>query len=159
MNVEITNLLNGKEAKIDFEMPIEFREEDIKNTDLKNMSECFVKGSIRENEKNNYNISFSLSGTMILEDAISLENVEHKFLIQEENDYEVGNYLKINDNMLDIYEVLWENIVLEIPIRFVKDNKATQLEGSGWSLNKEEEKESELSQLSKFLDMEEENEN
>ena len=49
---------------------------------------------------------------------------------------------------------MWENIVLEVPLRIVKEEKETILEGDGWSLNKVE-NDSPLSDLKELLDMEE----
>ena len=97
-----------------------------------------------------------MSGTMMLEDALTLELLPYKFNIEDENDYEVGSYLKINENLLDIYAVLWENVVLEVPLRIVKEEKDVTMEGNGWSLNKKSDNNSGLSELSKLLDLEEE---
>lgn len=156
MNIDITDLLNGKKLGIEIDADVIFRKEDIENTTMLELKDCHVKGHIIASEENIYSISFTLKGIMTLEDAVTLEKIPYNFFIKEENDYEVGNYIKINDNFLDIYEVLWENVVLEIPIRIVKEDSLTELEGNGWSLNKKVNKDSALSELSKLLDMEEE---
>ena len=43
---------------------------------------------------------------------------------------------KLNDEFfLDLLDVLWENIVLEIPVRVVKEGvKSEDLHGEGWEL-------------------------
>ena len=44
-------------------------------------------------------------------------------------------------NTLDIFPIIWENILMEIPIRVVGDkNQNLQMEGDGWKLITEEEK-------------------
>jgi len=51
---------------------------------------------------------------------------------------------------------VWKNIVLEIPIRAVSDNyEETQMEGKGWSLNKEVAEESVFSKLNELFEKEE----
>ena len=52
---------------------------------------------------------------------------------------------------------MWENIILEVPLRVVKEDANFISEGNGWSLVEENDKEevnSPLSDLQKLLDME-----
>ena len=37
-------------------------------------------------------------------------------------------------NSLDLEEVLWQNIVLEVPIRVTKTDKTNKTKGDGWEL-------------------------
>ena len=49
--------------------------------------------------------------------------------------------MKKNQNTIDILPIIWENILMEIPIRVVGDkNQSLQMEGDGWKLITEEEK-------------------
>jgi len=43
------------------------------------------------------------------------------------------DYYKKEQNILDIMTILWENIVLEVPIRLTKTENM-QLSGDGWSM-------------------------
>lgn len=156
MLIDISSILNGNSISTTFEGKVTFKEEDIKKINVQDITECKVKGSITKMEDNVYSLNYTLMGTMILNDAITLEELPYKFKITEENDYEIGNYLKINENSLDIYEVLWENVVLEVPLRVVKDETHKELKGDGWSLNMKSESNSGLSELKKLLDLEEE---
>ena len=47
------------------------------------------------------------------------------------------------ENTLDILSVLWENIVLEVPIRFSEVSDYYKYQGNGWHLVSEEEYEKE----------------
>ena len=76
-----------------------------------------------------------------MKDAITLEEIEHNFSIPlndsyEENDGYLENYIDKSKNTLDIREILWQNIVLEVPIRARKNNEDISLSGEGWQLNK-----------------------
>ena len=42
--------------------------------------------------------------------------------------------MKNSKNILDIIPILWENIVLEVPIRLTTSDNV-KLSGDGWSLN------------------------
>ena len=59
-------------------------------------------------------------------------------------------------NSLDIFSIVWENIVLEVPLRVVNEDAEFTKEGNGWSLVIENERnvESPFSDLQKMLDME-----
>ena len=46
---------------------------------------------------------------------------------------------KKNENTLDIFQFLWENIVLEIPLQFTKVKDLSKFHGDGWKLIREEE--------------------
>ena len=49
------------------------------------------------------------------------------------------NNLKIVQNTLDITEFLWQNILVEIPLKVVSEkNQNLKLEGNGWRLITEE---------------------
>ena len=42
-----------------------------------------------------------------------------------------------SQNSLDLKQVLWQNIVLEVPLRFSKTDKPAVTEGDGWKLKSE----------------------
>lgn len=110
------------------------------NSDVKRLDKVKVSGSIKENLTGGVNISLDVSGKMWLDDAITNEKIEYPFafLIDEEldvNSEESEKYLEKSQNMLDIIEFLWENIVLEVPIR-VTNSAGTQMKGEGWELNR-----------------------
>lgn len=80
---------------------------------------------------------------MFLTDAITNEQVKYPFSIQideilEENDENYAKYFEKNQNILDIIEFLWENIVLEVPISYTNAS-GTHLSGQGWELNSKNE--------------------
>ena len=46
---------------------------------------------------------------------------------------------KLEENILDIYAILWQNIVLEVPLRYSKVEDYGKYQGDGWKLVSEEE--------------------
>ena len=129
------NYLN-RFSKIDIDEDIVFNEDDYKNTDIRNLSGVHVDGTVTVDFEDNIYLELNLKGKMILPCAVSLEDVEYEFdTLIEEN---IGNFEEIyknNKNSLDILPILWENIVLEIPIRVVAESvKPSNTSGDGWEL-------------------------
>ena len=159
MKIDLLPLVNNIESIIKVDTSVEILPEYYKNTDIRSMSQVKVTGSIDDLGDGIFNLKFLIKGTMTLPCALSLEDVIYPFeIIIDQNvgnseDFE-ENY-KIISNTLDILPILWENIVLEIPSRVVKDNVKIQTEGDGWSLTNEEDlKNNQLSELKELLDME-----
>ena len=74
---------------------------------------------------------------MEIPDSISLEKVCYPFCI--EYDDIISESCKKNENILDIFQFLWENIVLEVPLQFTKVDDLSKFHGDGWKLISEDE--------------------
>ena len=99
-----------------------------------------------------YVLSGVLSGTMVLPDDITLEDYEYDFTsdIEEKIDETRINYQKTIDITLD----LWQNILVEIPLRAVNEkNKDLTLKGDGWRLISEDDVNSINNPLSSLKDL------
>lgn len=79
----------------------------------------------------------SIKANLILADSISLEPVEYPITIKYDDILEEN--CKKNENTLDIFQFLWENIVLEIPLQFTKVKDLSKFHGDGWKLISEDE--------------------
>ena len=121
--------------------------------DLKN---SFVDGRIYINSQDEIVIEFDFSGTMMIEDSITLKSIPYDFSINfEENLEEIKeNYLnayQINKNTLDLKSILWQNIVLEVPISYSLEKDAN-LKGDGWELVSEDKTKDEIDPRLKKLE-------
>ena len=96
---------------------------------------------------------------MIIPCALTLKPVEYPFSIKIEGDLEEiaeenpEKYIN-SKNSLDILPIIWENILMEIPMRVVsEDAEDITLSGDGWKFITGEEKteNSELSKLKELL--------
>ena len=75
---------------------------------------------------------------MKLNDSVSLELVNYPFSFKiSEN---VSEFLEKDQFTLDIISILWENIVLEIPIRYSEVTNYDEYKGDGWRVISEDEK-------------------
>ena len=78
-----------------------------------------------------------LNGDIIVLDAISLDERCIKFSKKiEENLLEEEESSK---NYIDILNVLWQNIVLEVPSRYTDITDYSKYQGDGWRLISEDE--------------------
>ena len=111
--------------------------EDYSCPDILGLSDIKVDGIITLRDDKDVFIG-TISGTMIIKDSISLEEVSYPFEIQFD-DFLPENYIK-NENTLDILGFLWENIVLEVPLRFTKVQDLSKYQGDGWRVVREDER-------------------
>ena len=127
-----------------FDEEIEIPKSYYENTSIKGLSSIKVVGNIKYNVIDEVVINLDVNGEMELVDAITNELVKYPFSIKiDENLAEIdendAKYLEKSQNTLDIIEFLWENIVLEVPIRVTRST-GVSLHGDGWQLNEDENK-------------------
>ncbi len=120
---------------------VTFGEEYLKNTSIKKLENVKVVGRAYYSVTSEIVFECKVEGTMVLLDAMDLEPVDYPFnfeiseILSENDDEKDQNELKT----LDIMDVLWQNIVLEVPISVRKNpEKMYNLEGEGWELVNEE---------------------
>lgn len=127
-------------------------------TSIKELKPISVSGKIFYNVSDEIELDIDVNGIMILEDSITLDPIEYPYsfhvneIISSENE-EIKEYYQNSKNTLDIMPILWQNIVLEVPISITKEKDA-HLSGEGWELNndKEDKIDPRLAELSKLLE-------
>lgn len=131
--MEINLLPLDQNKSIDIDTTCNFT--NFEGTDIQKMTEVKVTGTITKDVADDYFISLNIQGTMTLPDSLTLEPVEYPFDINvDENLEEVAENFKKSDKTIDILSIIWENILMEIPIRVTgKNSKALKTEGEGWS--------------------------
>ena len=142
MIVDLTRLRNKIDSILDIDFDYSFSEEELKNTDIKKLDNVKVKGYIRRDSLDEYEINVTISGTMVLTCSITLKDVNYDFNI-EINDI-LDRILEENDkkiqNTIDILPIIWENILLEVPMKVVSEDAVLEkTEGDGWKLITEDE--------------------
>lgn len=143
MDIDLTLLHSGTVPEIDITNTYTLEKEYYESTDVLELKEIKVEGKIYRgaaiddiDDFQDY-IECKISGTMIIEDSISLEPVEYPFSAEYDDILEEN--CKKNENTLDIFQFLWENIVLEVPLQFTKVKDLSKFHGDGWKLISEEE--------------------
>ena len=111
------------------------------STDILNLKDVHVIGKVFYNLNDDVEINLKCNGIMVLADSNTLENVDYKFSFEIDDvlqnlGEEINENVKNNKNILDINELLWENIVLEVPISY-SNSEEIHLKGNGWELKNE----------------------
>ena len=153
MIIELFDLVS-KGKKINIDSDVSIPEELLKTSTIRRLNNIHFIGYIDKLVDDSYELSGTLSGTMIIPDDITLEDFEYNFTseIEENIDETRINFQKT----IDITEDLWQNILVEIPLKAVNEkNKNIRLEGDGWRLISEDElastKNNPLSSLEEIL--------
>lgn len=136
MKIDLTKLIYNNLYKIPVKGKIIIPDDMLENTDIRKISKVEVEGFILNNEEE-YELDINVSGVMILPCARTLKDVNYPFNIKineviGEND---DNSLEIIQNRLDIFPIVWQNILVDVPLRVLApDAKEESLEGDGWRL-------------------------
>ena len=80
-------------------------------------------------------------GTPVLIGVVSVyhinDTVKATYGVRDYDDF-IDEKYKNNENRLDIFEFLWENIELEVPIKLTNVNDYSNYQGKDWQLISEE---------------------
>ena len=143
MEIDLTLLHSHTTSQIDisntYSLPSEFFGTTgvLKLDNIKVTGYVYLGASEENLEEEIDYINCQITGTMVLEDSISLEPVDYPFTIEYDDILEEN--CKKNENTLDIFSFLWENIVLEVPLQFTKVKDLSKFHGDGWKLVSENE--------------------
>ena len=130
MYVDLIRLNNDKKVEFDITPDLSAYKHDLLN-DLENVR---AKGVIIDNQES-YNIIMDITGVMHLKSSIDLSDIERKIDIHYDDFIEnLAEEYKKNTNLLDISPIIWENILLEIPIRAAGDKTFSTTSGDGWEI-------------------------
>lgn len=144
MLLDLTKLQNRKENELTFNEVITLEEGLYKDTDIRSLSPLDVSINIHRVTDSDYSMDLYIKGTMILPCSVTLKDVNYPFEVKTElkvsnNDENDEEYVKIMQNNIDIIPIIWQNIVLEIPLRVVsEDISDSPVEGDGWKLIRED---------------------
>jgi len=129
MNIDIKKLKAGIEEYTFIDITYSFSKEELGNTSITKLNNVNITGSISK-ESDSFLVDLRVLGTMIIPCSISLKPVSHSFEIEiNENIFE-----KIT-NTIDIFPIVWENILMEIPIKVTSsDLSDLKTSGDGWEL-------------------------
>ncbi len=135
--MDIKELLDNKVSYIDIDNSYIIPKEYYTDTSIIDLSKVKVLGKLTYPSDDNLLLEIECTGSMTLEDSVSLEPVNYPFSFKiSEN---VSERLENDQFSLDIISILWENIVLEIPIRYSEVTNYDEYVGDGWRVISEDE--------------------
>ncbi len=139
MIINLTKLITKLTDEILIDDEVYIDKEYLKNTDIKDISKVKIKGNIKEFE-GEYNLNLNIKCTLTLVCSISLKDVKYDINIDinevisdnnESIDIEENN--KIINNTIDLIPIIWQNIILEVPLKVISDDvKVENINGDGW---------------------------
>ena len=141
MDIDLSLLQSNTVEKIDITGNYNIDSKYYAGSEVLRLDDVKVTGCIYRSEDDEGNlddyIQCSIEGKMVIPDSISLEEVAYPFSIEYDDIIEES--CKKCENILDIFQFLWENIVLEVPLQFTKVQDLNQFKGDGWKLVSEDE--------------------
>ena len=132
MKLDITKLLQAYVDIIEINNEVIIPNELLSNSLIVSLKDITFNGDITLDEEDNLVLTGDIKGIMVLKDDITLEPVDYSFTTDLEE------ILKKKQNILDITEILWQNILVEIPSKVRSTDEAINLEGNGWRVISEE---------------------
>ena len=135
--INLVQLLSGTKDEIIIDEYYEIYKEKYSGSDILDLSKIKVDGTISRNDNGDCFLNFLVSGKMKINDSVTLEEVWYPFSFElSEN---LDEIIEKDENILDIIELLWQNIVLEVPLRYTEVDDFSIYQGDGWKLVSEEE--------------------
>ena len=151
MNIDITMLNRRMKNTIDIDSEVVIPNDRFSNTEILDLKNLKLQGSIVRNSSDIITLKADLSGIMVLEDSISLEPIDHQFSCQIEEEFEEND--ENLENILDITDILWQNIVLEVPLKLTNVENFNEYQGDGWKLVSEDSIKNTSNPFSELKDM------
>ena len=130
MELDLNELI--QKEKIIIASEVNFPKEDLTKAGILEMKNLKVKGTLDKN----MHLTLNVKGIMVLPCSLTLEPTDYPFTVEiEENLEELLENSKKTQKTIDILPIIWENILMEIPIKVVNPNaKNMKTKGEGWEL-------------------------
>ncbi|MGP1505596.1 MAG: YceD family protein [Eggerthia catenaformis] len=135
-------LIKQSNGEFDFKESLEFPEEMFYNLSsingLKNI-EASGRGRYVAQDERLY-VDLHIKGIMIVPCAISNENVDYPFEINEIETFafykldEEENFIEAKKDVADLTPVIFTEIMLAVPMRVVKEGATMKRSGQGWQV-------------------------
>lgn len=159
MNIDLTKLFNRELDEIIIDESIKIPEDYYKdNDDIKDVSLVKVFGDITDNQEY-FSVNLNIKCELTLVCSVLLKDVKYNIDINieeiiGENDNNLEEFDKIINNSIDLLPIIWQNILVEVPMRVVsEDVQEENIYGNGWKFITKEEESKEIDpRLSKLKD-------
>ena len=116
MEIDLTSLNSNVITEVKIDTYLSFNTNYLEKSTIKRLNDVKVVGTISKDSNKDNILKASVTGEMLLEDSVSLEDVNYPFSIQVEEKIEENS-----ENTIDIMDILWQNIILEIPLKLKCD--------------------------------------
>lgn len=147
MIIDITKLRSNFVKSVEVNEKVENIKDNLKGTDILEIKDLNVTGYIDKDVLDEYHLELNVNATLMLQCSITLKPVEYKISLDIEGNYEdlmdeYGENVKNITNSLDIWPIVWHNVLLVVPMKVVIPGAHLEVsKGEGWEVikNKNEE--------------------
>lgn len=131
MKLDLRKLYAFKKLEIDTDLDLS--KVDYQKLNIRKINIMHVKGLVKVNYEDNIELDLDIDGEIVMPCAITLEDVLVPINTHIEEEI-LENTLK-DDFYLDLLDILWENVILEVPVRVTKEGaKLESQKGVGWEI-------------------------
>jgi uncharacterized protein len=147
MKWAIPQLLKMSNQSIEIEEFVNFEDIVQRTSELRDLSDVKISGTAEVEYPKRCHFHIRISGTMTLGCAKTLKDVEYPFEIDTVESFTLDSHEKTDDfhkpvgQTIDITPIVWQNIIMEIPLRIYHEDakEATYNQGDGWQVLSENE--------------------
>ena len=110
-----------------FSLEIDFSNEAEQVEDIQSIGIALVEGTISRVDDDIFRCTYHLKVELVLSCSLTLEPVNYSMNFEQEDliGYANENYddvVEISGNTVDLKAIVWDNIIVNIPIRIVRDD-------------------------------------
>ncbi len=140
-----SELLNTRGHEFEFEEQVQFDEHAFdKVSSLHHVEDVFVSGVGHLNDDGQFEVDIDIEGVLICFCSITNELVEVPF---ETNSHEIFSFVDTEDveihvvknEIVELIPIIFQLILLEVPLRVVKEGEIDYPKGDGWRILSEQE--------------------
>ena len=138
--------MKQKDGRFSFDEMLTFPDEMFHNLfQINGLKDVNVTGLGRLDMKNRQlYVDFTIKGQMILPCAVSLENVDYPFTIDSSTVFafykpeEDEDVIEVKRDTVDLTPIVFQEIMMDVPMRIVKEGATLKTKGNGWKVLNEE---------------------
>lgn len=135
MIIDLTPINYNQKKEIIVDENVFFKKEDLEKTTILDLKDVKAQGKIYKDNLEEIILELKITGTMIIPCSRTLKPTEYQFEADlEENIEENEEKTKKIKKTIDILPIIWENILMEIPIRIINPSAKEEIKGDGWEL-------------------------
>lgn len=132
MTIDLTPINYNQKDEIIINEEVNIEKEKLIDTEIEELKDIYVSGRIYKDSLDDITLELKITGTMIIPCSRTLKPTKYDFETEFEENIEKTKKMQ---KSIDILPIIWENILMEIPIRIISpEAEDLKVEGDGWEL-------------------------
>ncbi len=132
MKIDITRLIQNQITRMNVSGKVDIPKDYLDGSMIDELENVNIDGKVTNTPDGEIELTGTLTGVMTLKDDITLEPVKYNF------EASLEETLEKDKNLLDITDLLWQNILVEVPSKVRATSEDIELSGDGWRVISEE---------------------